>query len=194
MQLSWWLCWKWSVPNWASQRRQRQGTKTPSVTEWRKNLGRNQAQSGGQFPSGQTNQQFVPTAAKSECKWSTGSRGLSPDGCLGDEVLTGDLSLGLISEVLGGVVIVSSQVFGSYVGSVATFDFVYSSIICVYIIICARITAMRESGWCGFIVFKFLLSNANSLWKTKLLTGQVTHYACLGSSGSAYMTAGFSSC
>ncbi len=38
--------------------------------------------------------------------------GVFPDGCLGDEVLTGDLSLGLISEVLGGVVIVSSQVFG----------------------------------------------------------------------------------
>ncbi len=54
VQSSRWLCWKWSVPNWASQRRQRQGTKTPSVTEWRKNLGRNQAQSGGQFPSGQT--------------------------------------------------------------------------------------------------------------------------------------------
>ncbi len=34
-------------------------TKTPSVTERRKNLGRNQARSGGQFPSGQTNQQFV---------------------------------------------------------------------------------------------------------------------------------------
>ncbi len=39
-------------------------------------------------------------------------QGSFPDGCLGDEVLTGDLSLGLISEVLGGVVIVSSQVFG----------------------------------------------------------------------------------
>uniref|UniRef100_A0A8C2CHI8 Si:ch211-263k4.2 n=1 Tax=Cyprinus carpio TaxID=7962 RepID=A0A8C2CHI8_CYPCA len=36
------------------QRRQRQGTKTPSVTEWRKNLGRNQAQLGGQFSSDQT--------------------------------------------------------------------------------------------------------------------------------------------
>ncbi len=33
-------------------------------------------------------------------------QGSFPDGCLGDEVLTGDLSLGLISEVLGGVVIV----------------------------------------------------------------------------------------
>ncbi len=33
---------------------------------------------GGQFPTGQTNQQFVPTVAKSECKWSTGSSGLSP--------------------------------------------------------------------------------------------------------------------
>ncbi len=31
---------------------------------------------GGQFPSGQTNQQFVPTAAKSDCKGSTGSSGL----------------------------------------------------------------------------------------------------------------------
>ncbi len=29
-------------------------------------------------------------------------RGSFPDGCLGDKVLTGDLSLGLISEVLGG--------------------------------------------------------------------------------------------
>ncbi len=34
-------------------------------------------------------------------------QGSFPDGCLGDEVLTGDLSLGLISEVLGGVVIFS---------------------------------------------------------------------------------------
>ncbi len=65
-----------SVPNLASQRPQRQGTKTPSVTECRKNLGRNQAQSGGQFPSGQMNQQFVPTAAKSACRGSTGSSGL----------------------------------------------------------------------------------------------------------------------
>ncbi len=31
---------------------------------------------GGQFPPGQTNQQFVPTAAKSDCKGSTGSIGL----------------------------------------------------------------------------------------------------------------------
>uniref|UniRef100_A0A671L2E2 AT-rich interactive domain-containing protein 1B-like n=1 Tax=Sinocyclocheilus anshuiensis TaxID=1608454 RepID=A0A671L2E2_9TELE len=37
-----------------SQRRQPQETETPAVTEWRKNLGRNQAQSGGQFSSGQT--------------------------------------------------------------------------------------------------------------------------------------------
>ncbi len=43
-----------------------------------KNLGRNQAQSGDQFSSGQTNQQFVPTAAKSYCKGSTGSSGLFP--------------------------------------------------------------------------------------------------------------------
>ncbi len=48
------------------------------ATEWRKNLVRNQAQSGGQFPSGQTNQQFVPTEAKSDCKGSTGSSGLFP--------------------------------------------------------------------------------------------------------------------
>ncbi len=50
VQSSRWLCWKWSVPNWASQRRQWQGMKTPSVTEWRKNLGRNQAQSGASSP------------------------------------------------------------------------------------------------------------------------------------------------
>ncbi len=48
-------------------------------------------------------------------------------------------------------------------GSVATFDFVYSSINCVYIIIWRGVTAI----WCGFIVLKFWLSNANSLWKTK---------------------------
>ncbi len=50
-------------------------------------------------------------------------RGSFPDGCLGDEVLTGDLSLGLISEVLGGVFIVSSQVFGhlrSFKGRIQT--------------------------------------------------------------------------
>ncbi len=43
--------------------------KEPKLNLWQngeKNLGGNQAQSGGQFPSGQTNQQFVPTAAKSE--------------------------------------------------------------------------------------------------------------------------------
>ncbi len=57
MQSSQWYCWKWSVPNWASQRRQQQGTQTPSVTERRKNLERNQTQSGTSS-SGQTNQQF----------------------------------------------------------------------------------------------------------------------------------------
>ncbi len=31
---------------------------------------------GGQFSSGQMNQQVVPTAAKSDCKGSIGSRGL----------------------------------------------------------------------------------------------------------------------
>ncbi len=40
---------------------------------------------GGQFPSGQTNQQFVPTAATFSCKGSTGSSGSYPDVCLGDE-------------------------------------------------------------------------------------------------------------
>ncbi len=44
------LCWKWSVPNWASQRRQRQGTKTPSVTEWRKTLGETRLSRGGSSP------------------------------------------------------------------------------------------------------------------------------------------------
>ncbi len=55
--------------------------KEPKLHRWQngqKNLGRNQAQSEGQFPSGQTNQQFVPTAAKSDCKGSTGSSGLFP--------------------------------------------------------------------------------------------------------------------
>ncbi len=33
---------------------------------------------GGQFSSGQTNQQFVPTAAKLDCRGSTGSSGLFP--------------------------------------------------------------------------------------------------------------------
>ncbi len=42
----------------------------------KKNIGRHQTQSGGQLPSGQTNQQFVPTAAKSECNGSNGSSGL----------------------------------------------------------------------------------------------------------------------
>ncbi len=32
---------------------------------------------GGQFPSGQTNQQFVTTAAKSDCKGTIGSSGLN---------------------------------------------------------------------------------------------------------------------
>ncbi len=51
MQSSRWLCWKWSVPNWASQRRQRQGTKTPSVTEWReKTLGETRLSRGGSSP------------------------------------------------------------------------------------------------------------------------------------------------
>ncbi len=44
----------------------------------KKNLGRNQAQSGNQFSSGHTNQQFVPTAVKPDCKGSTSSSGLFP--------------------------------------------------------------------------------------------------------------------
>ncbi len=35
-----------------------------------------QAQSGGQFSSGQKNQQFIPTAANSDCKGSPYSSGL----------------------------------------------------------------------------------------------------------------------
>ncbi len=65
-----------------SPTKQARGTQTPSVTERRKHLGRNQAQSGGQFPSGQTNQFF---AAKSDQLVPV----VFPDGCLGDEVLTG---------------------------------------------------------------------------------------------------------
>ncbi len=62
-----------------------EATKTPSVTEWRKNLGRNQAQ----FCSVQTNQQF-----NSSCSRVRLCRGLvwflwsCPDGRLGDEVFT----------------------------------------------------------------------------------------------------------
>ncbi len=56
-------------------------------------------------------------------------QGSFPDGCLGDEVLTGDLSLGLISEVLGGVVIVSSQVFGLSACLSAAFDTVNHQIL-----------------------------------------------------------------
>ncbi len=41
----------------------------------KKNLGEIRLSRGGQF-SGQKNQQFVPTAAKSDCKGSTGSSGL----------------------------------------------------------------------------------------------------------------------
>ncbi len=44
----------------------------------KKNLGRNKAQSEGQFPFDQMNQQFVPSAAKSDCKGSTGSSCLFP--------------------------------------------------------------------------------------------------------------------
>ncbi len=51
--------------------------KEPKLYKWQ-NRERNQAQYGGQFPSGQTNQQFVPTAAKSDCKGSTGSSDLFP--------------------------------------------------------------------------------------------------------------------
>ncbi len=42
----------------------------------KKKLGRNRAQSGGQFSSSQKKQQFVPAAAKSDRKGSTGSSGL----------------------------------------------------------------------------------------------------------------------
>ncbi len=46
-------------------------------------------------------------------------QGSVPDGCLGDEVLTGDMSLGLISEVLGGVVIVMfSHVMFSHIARI----------------------------------------------------------------------------
>ncbi len=50
VQSSRWLCWKWSVPNWASQRRQRQGKKTPSVTEWRKKPWEKPGSVGGPVP------------------------------------------------------------------------------------------------------------------------------------------------
>ncbi len=62
-----------------------EATKTPSVTEWRKNLGRNQAQ----FCSDQTKQQF-----NSSCSRVRLCRGLiwfpwsCPDGLLGDKVFT----------------------------------------------------------------------------------------------------------
>ncbi len=44
----------------------------------KKTLGETRLSRGEQFSSGQTNHQFVPAAAKSECKGSTGSRSLSP--------------------------------------------------------------------------------------------------------------------
>ncbi len=50
--------------------------KTPSVTEWRKNLGRkNQAQSGGQFPLRPDESVVCSNCSKVQnFKWSTGSR------------------------------------------------------------------------------------------------------------------------
>ncbi len=56
------------------------------------------------------------------------------------------------------------------VGSVATFEFVYSSI-SVYIIICARVRAMWVSTTHSLLFLIKILSNANSLWKTKKLDG-----------------------
>ncbi len=75
-----------------------QGTKTPSVTERRKNLGRNQAQSGG---GGGSSPLARRTSSLLQLQQSQIVRAqlvpvIFPDGCLGDEVLTGDLSLGLI--------------------------------------------------------------------------------------------------
>ncbi|KAL0192525.1 hypothetical protein M9458_010821, partial [Cirrhinus mrigala] len=57
-----------------------------------KNLGRTQAQSGGQFFFDQTNQQFDPGCSKDSLIWFLWS---CTNGHLGDEVFTGDLSLGL---------------------------------------------------------------------------------------------------
>ncbi len=52
---------------------------------------------GGQFSSGQTNQQFVPCCSKVRlCRGLISFLWSCHDGRLGDEVFTGDLSLGLI--------------------------------------------------------------------------------------------------
>ncbi len=53
--------------------------KEPKLHRWQngeKNLGRNQAQSGGQFSSGQTTQQINSNCCKVRLEGSTGSRGL----------------------------------------------------------------------------------------------------------------------
>ncbi len=76
---------------------------------------RNQAQSGGGGGGSSPPARRISSLFQLQQSQSVSGPlvpGVFPDGCLGDEVLTGDLSLGLISEVLGGVVIVSSQVFG----------------------------------------------------------------------------------
>ncbi len=85
-----------------SPTKQARGTQTPSVTERRKNLGRNQAQSGGGGGGGEGSS--PPARRTSSLLQLQQSQSVSgplvpgvfPDGCLGDEVLTGDLSLGLI--------------------------------------------------------------------------------------------------
>ncbi len=80
----------------ASQRRQRQGTKTPLVTEWRKKPWEKPGSVGGPFllwPDDTAVQFQLLQSQIGGLNWFPRS---FPDGCLGDGVLTGGLSLGLI--------------------------------------------------------------------------------------------------
>ncbi len=77
-------------------RRQRQGTKTPSVTEQRKKPWEKPGSIGGPFllwPDDTAVQFQLLQSQIGGLNWFPRS---CPDGCLGDGVLTGGLSLGLI--------------------------------------------------------------------------------------------------
>ncbi len=62
----------------------------------KKNPGETRFNRGASSPLARGTSRFVQTAAKSDCKGSTGSSGLYLMAVLGDEVLTEDLSPGLI--------------------------------------------------------------------------------------------------
>ncbi len=97
-QSSWWNRWKLSVPK-ASQRRQRQGTKTPSVTELeKKTLGETRLSRGASSPLARWTSSSIPSCRKVRlCRGLIWFPWSCANGHLGGVVFARDLSLGTSS-------------------------------------------------------------------------------------------------